>query len=203
MCTPDVEWVWSKLHLKGTKPAWIATIYRPPDGNVQNLIDLFENNIIDISSEGPCDILVLGDINIDVMKVRSMNARSYLNTIQNLGLQKLINKPTRVTLNTTTLIDHVLVSNEELYHHAWVYNPGISDHAMTFLSRKKLKKPRGSTYVSCRSYRKYSPVAFQSDVDAIEWNEILECHDNNLAASRYRDKLMQVVDRCTCTYDQA
>ena len=48
LITPDVEWVWVRLELKATRPTFVACIYRPPGGSVDNFIDLIENKLLDI-----------------------------------------------------------------------------------------------------------------------------------------------------------
>ncbi len=35
LLSPEVEWCWTKLLLKGTRPTFICSIYRPPDGDLQ------------------------------------------------------------------------------------------------------------------------------------------------------------------------
>ena len=65
ICTPDIGCRWSKLHLKATRPTFVGCIYRPPEGNIENFIDIIENKIIDIYDQGIADILLLGDLNID------------------------------------------------------------------------------------------------------------------------------------------
>ena len=50
----------------------------------------------------------MGDINIDLLN--GHNTR-WPNLTKSFGLSQLIDEPTRVTLETSTLLDHVLVSD--------------------------------------------------------------------------------------------
>ncbi len=43
-------------------------MYRNPSGNVENYHELLEQKILDLYQDGPCDILAMGDTNIDYLK---------------------------------------------------------------------------------------------------------------------------------------
>ena len=115
LCCEDVQWTWSKLNLKGTRQTFIETVYRPPAGNVEKFNELLEQKVLDVMGGGPCDILILGDVNIDLSQPRSVNTRRYVNIYQTLGLKQLVKKATRVTRTSKSLIDHLLTTNEDLY----------------------------------------------------------------------------------------
>ena len=63
LCCPDIEYFWLKLNLPDTRPTFISCIYRPPSGNAENALQLIENKIEDIYTQGFPDIVILGDFN--------------------------------------------------------------------------------------------------------------------------------------------
>ena len=65
LCTPDIEYMWCKMVLPYTRPTYICGLYRPPDGYIQNAMDLLENKITDILPHRYPDMILVGDTNID------------------------------------------------------------------------------------------------------------------------------------------
>ncbi len=74
-CTPDIETVWVQLALKDTRPTYIACVYRPTSGNVESTLDHLESQILDIRARGLCDLVLLGDYNINSLKPCSIENR--------------------------------------------------------------------------------------------------------------------------------
>ena len=73
---PDIEILWVKLSLKLTRPTYIASVYRPPEGNVQNFLKILENKILDIQGEGQADVLIMGDTNLNTLKRNDDSVKS-------------------------------------------------------------------------------------------------------------------------------
>ena len=69
--------------------------------------------------------------------------RKYRQFLSNFGLNQLIRSPTRVTTETSTLIDHVLVNSPEKISQFGVIDSGISDHNIVFCTRKITKEKTG------------------------------------------------------------
>ena len=67
LCCPDLEWQWSVLHLPCTCKTYLCNLYRPPDGNKETALNLIENKLNNIYTEGVPDVLILGDMNIDLL----------------------------------------------------------------------------------------------------------------------------------------
>ena len=116
LCTPDLEWLWTNLKLPDTRPTYICTLYRPPSGNIQNFLDLLELRILDIYTMGISDVLIFGDVNINLKDLRNNNRKKYVNALAVLHLSQLIKDPTRIIDVSSTLVDHILVNRELMYY---------------------------------------------------------------------------------------
>ena len=162
-----VEWCWTKLKLKGTRPTYICSLYRPLDGEIQGFLDLLESKISATYNEGIANTVILGDCNIDIMKRGCNKSKLYKDFINSTGLTQLIDEPTRTTLNNRTTIDHIITNREDLYHTGRTLDWGISDHTLIYINRKKQQLPR--TISQCGSYRKFDEKQYQKDIDAIDW----------------------------------
>ena len=82
---------------------------------------------------------ILGDLNCNLLQEKALfNApTSKLNSIYELyQLSQLINEPTRVTLTTSSLIDHVVTNTPEKISHSGVVHTGISDRSLIYAIRK-------------------------------------------------------------------
>ena len=82
----------------------------------------------------------MGDANIDLVDARNANCKKYHNSLNTLHLNQIIADPTRVTVTSRTLIDHVLVNRCEMYYQSGVLDVAISDHQLVYTARKKMKK---------------------------------------------------------------
>ena len=117
-----------------TKNIIIGVIYRMPDSSVE----VFNKRINDIMStiqwENNTSYL-LGDLNIDFLKSDEHKPTSdFLDTIYSHNLFPLITKPTRVTSDSATLIDHILTNNFDAFssHFQGILCSSFSDYYAVF-----------------------------------------------------------------------
>ena len=74
------------------------------------------------------DILVAGDLNCDMFKPCSPEANALLDLCNSVNLTQLIKEPTRVTENSSTLIDVIMTSSNYIVEDSRVVVSHISDH---------------------------------------------------------------------------
>ncbi|CAB4019220.1 Hypothetical predicted protein [Paramuricea clavata] len=99
-----------------------------------------------------------------------------------LNLTQLIDKPTRVTSCSSTLIDVMMTSNKDLIAESGVLEIYISDNFLVYCSLKlKLIKPH-PICITARSYKHYNRNQFLCDLACIPWHE-------NLFVENVNDKL--------------
>ena len=118
-------------------------------------------------------IYLLGDFNINLFQngkyilngKRSTTTQGSVHTMinkykefrQNHSLKQLITCPTRVTCNTSTLIDHILTNSTEKIFQSGIIDSGISGHLLIFCSRKaKRVKFHKHNNVLLRSLKHYT-----------------------------------------------
>ena len=135
VCSPDLEIQWLRLSLPRNRPTYVANVYRPPSGNIDNCLSLIENKILDIYAENPGDIVLMGDWNIDLFKQRDPATVKYKTFMKICGLSQVITTATRVGQQRSSLIDHALTNREEYYHQWGVVDYGMSDHSLIFVTR--------------------------------------------------------------------
>ena len=160
-----------KLSLPNTNPTYINSFYRPPDGNVNEFIDTLETQISQIVQSARSDQILLGDANIDLLK-NSRETRSINNFLTRNNLYQVITKPTRICETSSTLIDHIYMNNPDLYAHRGTVNPGLSDHNLTFICRKRAKNSREKKTVFIRDYCRFDPITFCRDINQADWSDV-------------------------------
>ena len=79
-----------------------------------------------------------GDFNIDMMKVNDENTNYFLYINSSFGLQPVIERPTRITINTASLIDSIFINTLETDVEGGIFSVDlITDHLPVFLILKK------------------------------------------------------------------
>ncbi len=121
---------------------------------------ILEQKLIDIHSNGLADVLLIGDVNIDLNKLRDSNVKKYMNFLKSNKLSQLIKDPTRVTMSTCTRIDHIITNRDDLYVTSGTLDLGLSDHSLVYTSHKKRKSLHALSYIDCRNYRHFSNVEY-------------------------------------------
>ena len=130
-------------------------------------------------------IYVMGDFNIDLLKVESHRpTHDYLELIYSYSLIPCIYKPTRITASTATIIDNILTNNEYVIKSSIIVTD-ISDHFPTTLSTnleytKASYKPKKVMYK--RNHTNDNITHFKKTLSEVNWHDILE---NNNADGDY------------------
>ena len=87
-------------------------------------------------------------------------------------MTEIIEKPTRITCSTSTLLDHILANSSEKVSQKGVIDVGISDHQLIYCTRKiKRIKHNIHSQTQVRSLNKYSAEIFTNAL-AILFNSI-------------------------------
>ena len=126
--------------------------------------------------------IILGDMNIDHLKIDS-SALKFFNSYvtEPFAFTQIVDKPTRITEDTSTLIDLMLTSNSDnVKAHGVVDTPGISDHCLIFMAYS-LKKPKFKPKIlTRRDFRKFNEHLFVKDMERAPWGNILAVADDDI-----------------------
>ena len=112
----------------------------------------------------------------------------------------LITKPTRVTKDTATLIEHIFTNNFETdsKHVQGILCTSISDHFAVFhitsdVSKSSLCDPEPSFG---RNMCHANIVKFRDTMSAIDWREILTMSDAQVAYSSFHQIISEKYNKC-------
>ena len=175
--SPDLELLW--LQVKAPGRAFILGVgYRNPalrveyweriDNNISRVVDAF----------GSQNIILVGDFNEDLL---NRNLTHLTDILDSYNLHQLITSPTRITPNTSTLLDPIIVGQTSLVHSAGTLPASCSDHCPVFVNLN-IELPKRITYKRrIYDYNRSDWQTIENELDRINWNEVLGPHntDNN------------------------
>ena len=188
----DVECIVLEIIFKCSKPILTCHIYRHPSCRVE-WKDNFEELVDKMYSEDK-EIIIMGDINRDLMNM-SIN-KDWSEFISSIGLEQLVNQPTRITKNSKTLIDHVYSSMPETIVRVSVPHIGNSDHFPVFITRKICKKHKSRTheFINFRNFRNFNESQFCHELSNIDWSELFVCESVDDCLEVWQTKFLAIVD---------
>ena len=157
------------------------------------------------------EVYLLGDFNINLLQrnqyVLKENLsskykdlitpliRQYKEFFQTYSLKQLIKEPTRVTCDFSSLIDHILSNAVEKISASGIIDIGISDHQLTFCTRKVLKaKSNCHQNILARSFKKYDPQKFIDALGKINFSNYELFADVDVAYTDFLTKLTKTID---------
>ena len=109
---PGVDSIAIEIHkdeLNSTNNVIVLALYRPPDINVVHFIIKLIDTMQTLHEQNKC-VFLMGDFNIDITEAM-LTTNRIVNDFHNLFLSyhfyNLINKPTRVSENKSSIIDNI------------------------------------------------------------------------------------------------
>ena len=156
-------------------------------------MDNFENILSKLRAD--CETKILGDFNICFLKQAGCLQKKCLNILRMFNLQQLISEPTRVTYSSKSLLDHILCNNKEIICQSGTISLGLSDHFMTFCTRKISKNQlnRHNT-VRIRSLKRYYKEEFLNRLANANWENCFLLNTVNEAWSSFKDIFMEILN---------
>ena len=178
----------------GGSHIYLTTIYRRP---IQHDLDLFLSELDEylLKTKYPQHIIT-GDMNINLLH-NSSSSDHYLDLIHMHNFRSLISVPTRVTLETSTCIDHILTN----FSHNVVYSGtiacDISDHFPVFsiFDTRGLKSNLYNKHQKIRNYRKLDVQQLLNQLTTIDWQtNVYNIEDPSIAYNNFVEEIMKVYD---------
>ena len=128
-----IESIWIQINVINTKPLLINFIYMPPDSR-QDWIDIYENQFRSAVNQFP-EIFILGVFNIPFTSNNTCCNLRWSTFYSKYGITQLITESTRVTQNTSSIIDHIYTTYPDHVSDIGVPKVAISDHFPVRITR--------------------------------------------------------------------
>ena len=142
------------------------------------------------------ECFLLGDLNSDFSKTQSPLYQALKHFLYICNWVQVIKEPTRITPTCSSILDVIIVSDEEKISQSGVIPIGISDHFLTYCTRHSPKtKFNKHNTIRSRSMKNYSTEIFNEKLSEINWFKVINCDDVDVAWSNFKDLFMSVVDK--------
>lgn len=136
----NIELMYFRASAINQKCIDIFTIYRPPNGKIKYALDVVRYNVTEmVKVVGSKELIILGHLNIDLLDKRSYGAKKATELGHALNLTQIISDPTRVSRNTSSLID-VCYTNINHISESGTLSWTASDHLPIYLIKKRSLK---------------------------------------------------------------
>lgn len=170
----EIEALVIEIFIKYSKSLLASVVYRPPDSS-KYLNRKFEHVFADFITTAVSEdkeFILSGDLNCDYLK-RSDHI-AIKDCLKLNGFKQLIDEPTRITMNTSSLIDIIATTHENNIALKFVYSSGTSDHHLTGIVRKLNTKRFRPRRTLVRNYKGYSKDDFNNDLHSQDWQSVLK-----------------------------
>ena len=173
--------------------------YRPPNADPNELENHFKN-ILSKREITNKELVLVGDFNINVLDFNeSKMVQNFVNLMFRHGLIPTINKPTRVTRNTATAIDHIItnsVINAEFK--TGIIKTDISDHFPIFFIFKCVvdSTEAREEFIYKRNYSSNSIETFKQKLREVNWNEVKQSNNANKSYAKFSEICTSLYEEC-------
>ena len=173
----DVESLCIEIHHKKDKNILFSVMYRPPNGDM-TVFEKFCKNLLSAKNKTSKNISFAGDLNINVLDYESnKKVRYFLSSMFQYNMIPTINKPTHVTRNTATAIDHIITSTviSGVQHRFGIVKTDISDHfpiVFALDTCEKCKSEDKAQFFYKIIYGEEQIELFKHELSQIEWDNI-------------------------------
>lgn len=190
----DLEQIWIKLDSKRSCFA-LGILYKPPCYNYKQFYSLFEDAVAYVYPAVD-NILCLGDFNVDMLRTESSECRFVTVTLEGLGLFQIVDKPTRVTDESETLLDHILTTDCDFASNSSVLSVSreVSDHCLTYCCVKFFNLKPAPVFKTVRDFKNIDHVHFRADLLSIPWNNIYHMDDVNRKVQFLNDGIIALLN---------
>ena len=175
----------------------VGVIYRPPGTDINQFKSITCDIVSQISRETKICYL-MGDYNINILnnEVHSQTS-DFIDLMYSYSLVPLMNRPTRITNNSATLIDNIFSNNLHDLHKSTqaILITDISDHLPIIHINWNFKDCNEELSIIRRSNTKKNREEFKQTMNDINWTELYSMSDTQSAFSYFHNVIKGLHDK--------
>ena len=174
-------------------------MYRPPNSDIPTFLASYNSLICAMKRERPKGIIVGLDHNLDFLKSnKHCSTNDFIQNNLDFCLVLTITRPTRITKNSATLIDNIIVSQN--FRGAFVSSVLVrdtSDHLPTACVLGSLiSAKKEPLIVKCRDTRLKNVTALKRQLSKHNWQTELSDPSPSKNMEKIHETLTSVIDQC-------
>ena len=136
------------------KVLFISYVYRPPYNDNKDIFISELSNILSLATRKYENILIIGDLNIDISNMKKDNGNYLSNSCDTFSLKNLITDITCAKSTNGTSIDVLLTNKSRCFHHKATFETDVSDcHILILSFFKAYFRKLPSKYIEYRNYK--------------------------------------------------
>ena len=181
--------------LLSSKKVIIGVIYRPPGTTLKDF-----NGVLDeLLSKIDKDLCYLmGDWNMNLLAYDShSHTTSCIDTLYSYSYSPLINRPTRITETTATIIDNIFTNNHSTLVDSChgILITDISDHFPIFHIDTTNDCIEQDIYIKKRFFSEENKTIYLNKLNKVNWNAIYDNQDAQSAFTQFHSKIKDIFDQ--------
>jgi exonuclease III len=191
----NLEILCIEIIVKNAKNFLVSTAYRPPDSSnyhVDNFKDLFEYFLI-TANEAFKEVILLGDLNANYLD--NKNSKELKSILLLNNYKQLIDSPTRITKDTSSLIDVILTTHSKNIASIVTAPLSLSDHDLVGCIRKINNQKSKPRTIKCRNYSRYNPDNLRRDLSGNIMEPLYDINNVNKAWAFLRSILTYLFEQ--------
>ena len=191
-----IESVFVEITTSERKNIIIGTVYRPPNcpnlDFITSIQTVLSSNILENKH-----CFIMGDFNINLLNAEEDSlCQDFLDAMYSHSFIPLINKPTRITNTSATLIDNIF-SNYQTQLVPGILLSDISDHFPVFshIPIQKLNKNSHTRVPGSRKFTEENMNKLKDSLEIADWSNILRSQNADEAFNLFLEEFMTLYNR--------
>ena len=181
-----IECVFVKINCMGHNFI-VGVVYRPPNSNISDFNDSI-HDILEKVSNYPC--YIMGDFNLDLLKHELHRpTEKFLDIMYANSYIPIINRPTRVTRDTCSLIDNIFTNNISINDNFFngILTADITDHYILFhiIKSNNDKNVNDNEYKIVRIINESRINQFAEKIQNTDWSLLNSCRECQTYFSKF------------------
>ena len=185
-----------KSFLNSDQNIIVCAIYRPPNTDTLVFNEMF-SDLLDIITRENKLCYIMGDYNINLLNHDTHSATAqFMDMLYSNAFIPLINRPTRVTPSSATLIDNIFTNNLRSNEHMLqgIFVTDISDHFPVFHVNYLYQEKEVETSICKRKYSFRNKQNFCAALAEIDWSNLHTAHDAQQAFTQFQSVFLKLYE---------
>jgi hypothetical protein len=191
--TIDIEMLWVEIDkdsLKTNSNLVLGVIYRRPGSDPRECVARLNDTLHLIEGERKLT-LHTGDYNRNLLNAHNhLPTNDFIEANFSHSLFPVIDKPTRITATTASLIDNIFINSTEIANSkSGILLWDVSDHFPVFYIHFETEKSTEVQYRTGRIHNTKNKAKFSEILSNIDWSQVTDIYDTQLSSSIFHETL--------------
>ena len=187
------------VELKCKSKILLCSMYKPPNSDIFLFLEEYKIIVNKLKEEKHGNIIIYLDHNLDFLKEnKHAHTRKFIESNLDFNLFPVITRPTRVTYNSATLIDNIMISEKlQINYKSGIMINDTSDHLPCYLTLPDETDHEFNrfNYKQVQKFSTKCKSAILRDLNEILWAQTLESLSTNESFDLFYKQLLMTIDR--------